>query len=211
MNLVFDFGAVLFQWKPAELVQQCFGAQVSTPDMAKELAHSVFGHADWHAFDRGVLDMDEVIARTSVRLGLDCADLSSLLERIGTHLAPVEATVDLLREIHTHRQQHEDYRLYFLSNMPAPYARQLESLHDFLAWFDGGVFSGDVHWIKPQPEIYQLLQQRYALDPSQTVFIDDLPGNVAAAQAQGWQGIHFQSPSQLRQELMARSIYQIRP
>jgi putative hydrolase of the HAD superfamily len=36
-----------------------------------------------------------------------------------------------------------------------------------------------------------MLQQRYALEPANTLFIDDLLGNVKAAQALGWSGLVF--------------------
>jgi putative hydrolase of the HAD superfamily len=85
--------------------------------------------------------------------------------------------------------------------MPESYARVLEERHDFLQWFDGGIFSGDVKCIKPDPLIYQLLQNRYALEPANTLFIDDLKSNVNVARALGWQGIHFESAQQLQAEL----------
>ena len=58
MNLVFDFGAVLFTWKPAELLARSFPQQAGDADAAAHLAHAVFGHPDWHSFDRGTLAMD---------------------------------------------------------------------------------------------------------------------------------------------------------
>lgn len=206
MNLVFDFGAVLFHWNPAALVGQTFPVEAGTPQSAAALAHALFGHADWHSFDRGTLDMEEVVRRSTERLGLDRARVNALMQHIGGHLAPIPGTVALLRKLYARRLAGADLKLYYLSNMPAPYARRLEELHDFLQCFDGGVFSGDVHWIKPEPQIYQLLQGRYALEPAHTVFIDDLQHNVHAAELQGWSGIHFQSPEQLEQDLVARSL-----
>jgi putative hydrolase of the HAD superfamily len=210
MNLVFDFGAVLFNWKPAELLAQTFAQEASTPQTAAAMAHALFAHADWHSFDRGTLAMDDVVQRSAARLGLDLARVEALMHHIGGHLAPIPGTVNLLRQLHSQRLAGGDLKLYYLSNMPAPYARRLQELHDFLQCFDGGVFSGDVHWIKPEPQIYQLLQSRYALEPAQTVFIDDLKHNVHAAEQQGWSGIHFHSPEQLEQELVARNIYEKR-
>lgn len=208
MNFVFDFGAVLFTWKPAELMAQCFPQRASTPTAAAELAHAMFAHADWHGFDRGAVQMDDVIARTSKRLDLDAHVLRGLVEHIGERLQPIPQTVALLQRLHALRAQqpapHPDLRLYYLSNMPEPYARTLEQRHAFLQWFDGGIFSGDVLHIKPDPAIYQLLQSRYALNPSQTLFIDDLSANVLAARAQGWHAIHFESAAQLQAEVAAR-------
>jgi putative hydrolase of the HAD superfamily len=91
--------------------------------------------------------------------------------------------------------------LYYLSNLSEPFSRMLEQSYDFLEWFDGGIFSGDVQLIKPEPAIYELLQTRFALDPASIVFIDDMPYNVEAARALGWHSIHFSSATQLRSEL----------
>ena len=203
MNVVFDFGAVLFTWKPAELLAQSFPREAGAPQAAAQLAHAVFGHADWHAFDRGTLSMATVVERTAGRLGLDAQVLTALVDSIGVRLTPITASVDLLAHLHGCRARQPDLRLYYLSNMPVPYARTLERLHPFLQWFDGGIFSGDVQHIKPEPAIYQLLQARYALEPGQTVFLDDLKGNVHAAQALGWHGIHFTSAAQALAELDA--------
>jgi putative hydrolase of the HAD superfamily len=217
MNVVFDFGAVLFTWRPVELVAQCFPELAATPQQAGHLAHAVFGHADWQDFDRGTLSMACVVDRTAERLNLNHSVLQQLVEGIGEKLVPMADSVALLTQLHAQRSATASkaesvpasspaVRLYYLSNMPEPYARTLERLHPFLKWFDGGVFSGDVHHIKPEPAIYALLQARYALDPAQTVFIDDLLGNVQAAQALGWHGIHFESAAQVKAQLLALNL-----
>jgi putative hydrolase of the HAD superfamily len=206
MNVVFDFGAVLFTWRPVELVAQYFPAQASTPAQAGHLAHAVFGHPDWHSFDRGTLDMDAVVQCTALRLGLDHAALSELVGCVGELLTPIPESVALLEQLHQQRSAVQDNaatRLYFLSNMPQPYARTLERNNGFLQWFDGGIFSSDVKCIKPDPSIYQLLQTRYHLEPAQTVFIDDLLTNVKAAREMGWHGIHFESAQQIQHQLQA--------
>lgn len=206
MNIVFDFGAVLFTWRPVELVAQYFPEQASTPAQAGHLAHSVFAHADWQSFDQGTLAMDVVVQRTAQRLNLNHAALAELVERIGELLTPMADSVALLERLHRQRSTVKDKvatRLYFLSNMPLPYARTLEKNNAFLKWFDGGIFSSDVKRIKPDPSIYQLLQSRYQLEPARTVFIDDLLGNVQAARELGWHGIHFESAQQLQVELEA--------
>jgi len=202
-NVVFDFGAVLFTWQPGVLVKAHFPQQAATPDAAAQLAHAVFGHADWHNFDRGVLTADTVSARTAARLGLPEPALRALIDGIAEHLQPMSDTVVVLDQLRAMRDlQPDKLRLYFLSNMPVPYARVLSGKHAFLGWFDGGIFSGDVHHIKPEPEIFELLENRYALVPGQTIFIDDLASNVNCARRRGWQGIHFESAAQLQAQLM---------
>ena len=84
-----------------------------------------------------------------------------------------------------------------------PFARVLEQRHQFLGLFDGGVFSGDVLLAKPQPEIYELVETRYGLEPPSTIFVDDLLANVLVARARGWQAVHFESAAQLEPHLAA--------
>jgi putative hydrolase of the HAD superfamily len=136
------------------------------------------------------------------------------VEGIGERLVPMPDSLTLLHRLHALRAEQratggEPLNLYFLSNMPVPYARTLEQSHGFLNEFDGGIFSGDVLLIKPEPAIYQLLQTRYALEPAKTVFIDDLRGNIEAARAQRWHGILFESAQQAEVGLRALGLSDI--
>ena len=202
MNVVFDFGAVLFTWRPIEIVAQAFPERASTPADAKQLAHAMFSHEDWHDYDRGLLEMEAVVQRLSSRLALDHAAVQTLVQNIGECLQPIAETVAVLQSLRDKRQAGEGVRgLYFLSNMPRPYARELEQKHAFLQQFDGGIFSGDVLLSKPDPAVYRMLQTRYQLQPDSIVFIDDLHANVQAAQALGWQGIHLTAPQTLADTL----------
>lgn len=201
MNIVFDFGAVVFSWRPDEIVRGMFPQRAATADAARALAGDIFHHEDWQAFDRGTLAQSAVVERTAQRLGLPHAAVDALVASIPQHLTPIAGTVDLLTRLRARRERQGDIRLYYLSNMPAPYARALEQRHAFLQWFDGGMFSADVKTIKPHPDIFRMLESRYALVPTHTVFIDDLPANVEAARAHGWQAIHFESAQQLEPSL----------
>jgi len=206
MNIVFDFGAVVFSWRPDEIVRAMFPQQAATTAAARKLAGDIFHHGDWHDFDRGTIAQDAVAERTARRLGLPQPAMQGLVAAIPHHLTPIQDTVDLLTRLRERRDARGDIRLYYLSNMPAPYARFLEQRHAFLQWFDGGIFSADVQSIKPQPDIFRLLEARYTLAPQRTVFIDDLPANVEAARAHGWHAIHFVSATQLEPLLASHII-----
>lgn len=203
MNVVFDLGAVLFAWEPIALVQQRLSAHAPTAEVARELARQMFHHEDWIGFDRGTHGLDDAIGRMALRLSLPAGPLEDLLEPMGERLEPIATSVELLEQLRDRRDAGEDLRLYYLSNMPAPYARALEARHPFFAWFDGGVFSGDVKMIKPQRGIYELLARRHALEPAQTIFIDDMLPNVLAAREFGWHAIHCERTSELPAQLAA--------
>ncbi|MDB5778435.1 MAG: family phosphatase [Polaromonas sp.] len=202
MNIVFDFGAVLFDWQPVQLVAQHFPELGATPEQAQKLARALFDHGDWKGFDIGTVALDEVVSRSALRLALPEARLHDALAPIGEELAPIACNIDLLAGLRERRDSQGGIRLYFLSNMPGPFARALERRHDFLQWFDGGIFSSDVTLGKPDPAIFRLLASRYQLDSADTLFIDDSLANVQAADALGWQTIHCEAPERLPGQLM---------
>jgi putative hydrolase of the HAD superfamily len=204
LNVVFDFGAVLFTWEPHKLVRDVFASIVHTDEQAVAVAKAIFSHPDWHAFDAGRVSQIEVTQRTHARTGLALPALTAMIDSIGQRLVPITSSVDVLRDLSKRRSGGEDIGLYFLSNMPEPYARVLESEHEFLSWFDDGIFSGDVKLIKPDAAIYELATQRFNLQ-GRTVFIDDLEANIDASQAHGWHGVHLSAPD-LLPELLGEKL-----
>ncbi|MGH7095052.1 MAG: HAD-IA family hydrolase, partial [Stellaceae bacterium] len=72
---------------------------------------------------------------------------------------------------------------------------------DFLGWFRGILVSGEVGVLKPDPAIYRLLVERFAIDPHRAVFIDDVKANAEAASCVGIRGIHFTGAQKLREAL----------
>jgi putative hydrolase of the HAD superfamily len=201
MNVVFDLGAVLLAWEPTRLVQAHLAPHAPTEAAAAALGKALFHHDDWSSFDCGTRTLDDAIARMAARLSLPADRLHAMLDTQGERLDAIEVTADMLEQLFEHREAGQPLRLYYLSNMPVPYARAVERRHAFMRRFDGGVFSGDVKFIKPDREIYEVLATRYALDPAQTVFIDDSAANVEAARAFGWQAIHCTAPDMLPAQL----------
>ncbi|MGJ7484772.1 HAD family hydrolase [Variovorax sp. LT2P21] len=197
MNVVFDLGAVVVAWEPARLLQAHFPDRAPTPEAAQALARAFFHHEDWLAFDCGIRSVDEVVARSASRLGLSETAVHDMIAPLGERLDPIPESIELLDQLRARRDSGEDVRLFYLSNMPVPYARALERRLSFFQWFDGGVFSGDVKLIKPNSEIYELLAWRHGFDPVQTLFIDDTAANVEAARALGWRAIHCTTPKGL--------------
>ena len=63
------------------------------------------------------------------------------------------------------------------------------------------VISGVEHVMKPDTRIFELALQRFGIKAEETVFIDDNPKNVAAANALGITGIVFEGKDKLQLEL----------
>ena len=60
---------------------------------------------------------------------------------------------------------------------------------------------------KPDPLIYQQALRACKVKAQEAVYIDDIPVYVDAARRLGLAGIHFQSPDELRAELVQAGIH----
>lgn len=190
MNVVFDFSGVVFDWQPLELLQRTLPRIAKDEAAARDLANALFqGFApgsDWAAFDLGQVEPVELAARIARRTGLADSDVLAVVDTIPAHLAPQADTIALMR-----RLKDAGHRLFYLSNMPAPYADHLERSHAFFAWFEDGIFSARVQLMKPQAEIFREAERRFGVLRDDLLFIDDTAHNIAAARALGWQALHF--------------------
>ena len=73
-------------------------------------------------------------------------------------------------------------------------------------WFDGIVVSGIEKSRKPFPEFYQILFDRYQINPASAIFLDDNHKNVIGAEKVGLPTIHFQNAEQARVELARLNV-----
>lgn len=198
--VVFDFGGVLFQWRPLQLLRQTVPDLAPDDEAARALATQLFESftpdSDWAHFDLGAVREAELAQRIATRIGVRPEQVRRVIDAIPPHLVPQADVVTLF-----HRLKAAGHRLFYLSNMPAPFADHLERCNAFVADFDGGLFSGRVGLMKPQPAMFALALQRFGVDPAQTLFIDDHPGNVEAAQRLGWQALLYTDAAALQSQL----------
>ena len=75
MNIVFDFGNVLFEWNPVRLIDEHFAQASGSLASSAALADTLINHQDWLDFDLGLLDAATVAERSAARLSLDRAHL----------------------------------------------------------------------------------------------------------------------------------------
>jgi putative hydrolase of the HAD superfamily len=202
MKLVFDFGGVVFRWRPHELLARTLPCRAGDPSTAVALAAEVFQHptGDWAEFDRGTVGPVALAQRIASRTGMSVDEVQRVIDAVPDELQPQADTVQLLA-----RLRDAGHRLFYLSNMPAPYAGHLERTHGFMRWFDDGLFSSRVHLIKPEPAIFQEAERRFG-GAEELVFVDDHAANVEAARALGWQAVRFVNAAQCASDLAALGV-----
>ena len=198
--LVFDFGRVVFRWRPDVLLAEVLPHRATDAQATAHWTQQVFQAygGDWGEFDRGTIDAAELTRRVAARTGLAEAEVAAIVDACTRELEPLEGTVDWLRRLHAQGRP-----LHYLSNMPAPFAAHFERTHDFMQLFESGVFSSRVQLIKPDPAIFEHAARVFGRPPSQLLFLDDHLPNVDAARAAGWQALHFVDAAQAEAEVLA--------
>ena len=192
-TIVFDLGAVLIDWNPRYLYRQLIHDEKEMERFLTEVCDH-----DWNVQqDAGRLFSDGVSER--IKKFPQHAELIRAYQDRWVEMVagPIGESVDILKELHAQAK----CRLLALtnwSNETFPYALKT---FDFLQLFEGIVVSGDEKLIKPDPRIYQILIERYGVEPSRAVFIDDSEKNVRAAENLGFHALHFISAEKLRRDL----------
>ena len=192
-TIIFDLGGVLIDWNP----EYVFREVIPDPERRRYFFENICTH-DWNVEQdagRPLAEATELLVNEYPEWEPEIrAYYGRWEEMLG---GPIHETVDLLREL----RENEAHRLLALTNWSGETFPVALSKYDFLHWFEGIVVSGDEKTRKPFAEIYEILLDRYDVNPEQAVFIDDSLKNVEGAEAVGINGIHFQGTAQLRETL----------
>ena len=192
-TVIFDLGGVLIDWNPRYVYRTIFKTEeeidwffenVATHDwnenqdagypIAKATEELVAQHPEWEK------EIKAYYGRWTEMLG-----------------GPIRGTVDIFRQL----KDIPGLKTYALTNWSAETFHIALDRYDFLHWFDGRVVSGEEKTRKPFQDFYQRLLDRYNVDPSQALFIDDNLRNVKAAEALGIKSIQFTTPGKLAEQL----------
>jgi 2-haloacid dehalogenase len=191
--IIFDLGGVLIDWNPRHLYRKIFKTEAEITWFLENVCT-----LEWNDHQDAGRSFDEAT--------------DELLQKFPEHAEPIRAwygrwqetiggalpeTVEILKEI----RESGSYKIYALTNWSAETFPWALDNFNFLHWFDGIVVSGVEKSRKPFPEFYQVLFDRYQIDPTKALFIDDNIKNVEGARNIGLPTIHFQSPAQLHKEL----------
>ncbi|MGZ4592096.1 MAG: HAD family hydrolase [Actinomycetes bacterium] len=190
-TVVFDLGGVLIDWDPRHLYRRLL------PDDEIDDFLDEIGFAEWnHAQDAGG-SWDEAVEALAARHPHRRELIAAYTRRYPETMAgPIEGTVRLLTQLRA-----AGTRLLALTNWSAETFHHALSTFGFLEMFEDIVVSGVEGVAKPDPRLFTLLIERFALVPAETVFIDDSAANVAAAAELGLTALRFRDPDALRADL----------
>lgn len=191
-NIIFDIGEVLmgYRW---QYVLRCSG--LSAEDGLR-VGAEIFDDSIWYNLDAGNIMLTEASRQYRAKYPEDADNIDFFL----THpeLMP-EGRPDVWEYLP--KLKEKGYKLFALSN----YGKELFDVHirnaGFLQYLDGAVISYELHLCKPDAAIYQALLNKYELNPSESVFLDDRLENIEGANKCGIKGVQVVGKAAVIEEL----------
>lgn len=191
-NIIFDFGGVLLDWNPRYLYRTFFRNE---KEMEYFLANICTN--EWNAeqdrgrpFSEGIKLLQSQHPEYKEAIQLFGDKWEDMLK------GEILDGVKLLQEF-----KGQNYRIWGLTNWSAETIQIAYRKYDLFKLFDGIVVSGEEKLIKPDKRIYQVLLDRYKLNPEESVFIDDTPANIKTAQEMGFYAVLFDNIINVREQL----------
>ncbi len=187
--VLFDFGGV-YTSSPFSLFAEAAAELGATPEHMLDL---VFGPYDrdtdhpWHRLERGelsLLEARDAIIALAADAGL-AFDPLAILARMAKGGGAREAVVAATR-----RLRERGLRTALVTNNAREFSAGWRAMLPLAELFDAVIDSSEVGMRKPDPAIFSLaLRELGDIAPEHAVFLDDFPGNVAAARRLGMHGV----------------------
>ncbi len=194
--VVFDIGNVLIQWQPERFFDAEIGAQRS---------RALFAAIDLHAMNDRV-DRGENFTHVLTETAAAHPDWQTELELwhnrwLDIATPEIDHSVRLMVAL-----QERCVPVFSLTNFGVETYALAATKYQFLRGFDGDYISGHMGVVKPDPRIYEMLEEGSKLSGSSLLFTDDRPENIAAAAARGWQTHLFDGPHGWAERLIAAGL-----
>jgi len=181
--VIFDIGNVLTRWQP-----EAFYDRVIGEDRRRALFAAVDLHGMNDLIDAGALFRETIYDwaeqhpawRPEIRLWYDrWIELAS---------PRIDGSIRLQRALRA-----KGVPVFALTNFGRHTFEDALPKMDFLQDFDRLYVSGVMGVIKPDPRIYQMVEEDCGIAPDRLLFTDDRADNITAAARRGWRTHQFES------------------
>ena len=187
-NIILDIGGVLFD-----------DSKNNIEKLLNKNCDNIYKLAYGRDFKKcllGEISVQEHI--NSLKQEKEFSDISYILNKDNlAHSYPlIKSNFEYIKSL-----KEKGYRLYLLTNITEDSYNYINNLIDINTIFDGGIYSYQVHLIKPDYDIYDLLINKFNLSKAETVFFDDKEKNVIAANKVGIKSFVFNSIEDIKNNL----------
>lgn len=195
--VVFDVGRVLFRWELRLLFEKLIS---DSDELDWFLAHVVT--EEWHfEHDRGRALADMVPERIALYPRYE-AHLQAYATRFNeTVPGPVEGSHALVERLAA-----AGVPLFCLTNFGEEFWDGFRPTQPIFDRFADIIVSGTEKIAKPDPRIYQIVEERSGRSGGELFFTDDNVANIEAARARGWDAHVFTDAVDLERRLVAAGL-----
>lgn len=184
-NLIFDFGKVLVDYDFPSVIHSFFEGQA--PGREEEF-YDFLIKEDWQSIsDREAKPLPEFYEEMRQRYPQFATEITRMDSEFQRFII---GEIPGMREVLA-KLKAAGYHLYGLSNWSSKVYQTMERFPEIFSYLEGSVISSEVHLLKPEPEIYQALLEKFSLDASECLFADDRPENIEGCRAVGMKGVVF--------------------
>ena len=198
-NVIFDMGNVLLDWDPKTRLSQMGFSEIHQ----KVLYEEIFRTIEWSMLDAGKIEVDEAVRKMCERLAfhVKCGFYPFTEEEIPQLVKEVKYVMDHPKDLVRPEKETQflpqalkdaGYHCYLLTNASVLFRDYQSEIPAFLA-MEGIFVSAEHRMLKPDREIYEAMLSEFALKAEESVFIDDMPINVAGAIFCGMEGVVYKA------------------
>jgi len=182
--IILDIGNVLvhFGWK------KYLEKQGYDEDMISRIAHATVFNPLWKELDRSKSETipEELKDKFCAMDPEITQDIRKYIDHSFEVVWEYDYAVDFIKTL-----KENGYLVYLLSNYGKANFKYAKENFKFFPFVDGQVISYELNHVKPEPEIYQYLIEKYHIKPKEAVFLDDMKENIEAAKPFGFHTILF--------------------
>jgi 2-haloacid dehalogenase len=194
--VIFDIGNVLIEWQPERFYDRVIGEDRRRRLFAEVDLHTMNDKVDLgHPFTETIYATAEAYPewRAEIRMWHDhWLELASPV---------IDHSLRLMQAL-----QGKGVPVYCLTNFGIGSFEFASGHYAFLKDFDRHYVSGHMGVIKPDPRIYQMVEEDCGIPPDRLIFADDRADNIAQAEARGWRGHLFDGPQGWADRLVAEGL-----
>lgn len=178
MDIILDMGNVLLEWNKDKILQ-------SISDTKEEylvLDKTIFQSGLWERLDLGTMTREELVLKVVSMIG------RTYQKKVEEVIWNWSSYIDIYREVFPvlSELKKKGHRIFVLSNTSKVFYDLLEEqLSPLKELLDGFVLSCDIKAIKPDLAMFKGILDKYQLDPTNCVFLDDIEDNTIAAEKLG--------------------------
>ncbi len=178
MDIILDMGNVLLEWNKDKILQ----GVSDTKEEYLVLDKAIFQSGLWLRLDLGTMTREELVLKVVSMIG------RGYQKKVEEVIWNWPSYIDIYREVFPvlSELKKKGHRIFVLSNTSKVFYDLLEEqLSPLKELLDGFVLSCDIKAIKPDLAMFKGILDKYQLDPTNCVFLDDIEDNTIAAEKLG--------------------------